>query len=102
MTKRFRNNLIAVLIVIMALTLMALMSGCSVTSVDRQGEGGLKVTHRTFFLKTEAPSLEVERDSLNEYKAKFNAESRGGDAAAMAEALQLLMAISAAAKPVNE
>lgn len=102
MSKRFMNNAIATMVSALILLLMILTSGCSTTSLDRQADGAMQVTHRTFFIKTEAPSLEVERDSTNEYTAKFNADSRGGDTAAMAEALQLLMAISAAAKPINE
>lgn len=102
MSMRVTNNLLSILIVIGILMLMVLLSGCSVTSVDRQNGGALKVTHKTFFIKTEAPSLEVERDSTNEYTAKFNAESRGGDVAAMAEALNLLMAVSAAAAKPDE
>jgi hypothetical protein len=67
-------------------------TGCSITTVDRGDNGGLIVTHKTFFIKTEAPSLEVERDNVNEYNAKFNAKSRGGDIEAMAKILEMFMA----------
>lgn len=78
--------------VITVLLIALLFSGCSVTSVNRQMDGSLVVTHTTFFIKTEAPSLEVERDATNEYTAKFNAKSRGGDLEAMVEILKMFAA----------
>lgn len=88
---RIYRNLIAVLIVVLILGLMLLLGGCSTTKVNRGTEGSLDVTHTTFLIKTEAPSLEVDRDDLNDYSASFNAASRGGDIEAMAQIMQLMM-----------
>ncbi|MDB4312039.1 hypothetical protein N9937_01285 [bacterium] len=102
MTLKDRNNYIAVLIVILILALMSVMSGCSTTTVNRTVGGGLDVKHTTWFIRTEAPSLVVERDDKNTYNASFNADSRGGNVEAMAGALELLMALSKGTAPVTE
>ena len=104
MSERFRNNLFAVLFVIAVLLTMFLTAGCSVTSLTRGDQGELTVTHRTLFIRTEAPSLTVERDSVNEYTANFNAKSRGGDLEAMVQILQMFMAAqtAGAVQPAGE
>ena len=102
MSKRLRNNVIAVLVVIFVLCAMVLLSGCSTTKVTRTEAGGLDVSHTTWFIKTEAPSLTVSRDDKNAYDASFNAESRGGDIEAMAKGLQMLEALGRAAAPVPD
>lgn len=87
------NRIITILIVICLFILNALLTGCSVTSVSRGPNGELTVTHRTVLIKTDAPSLEVERDDVNDYVAKFNAQSRGSDIEAMAQILQMFLTI---------
>jgi len=93
------RNMIAVLIVIAWMALMLVLGGCSITTVNRQTSGALDVTHKSFLIKTEAPSLVVERDSVNEYNASFNAKSRGGDLQAMSDILRMFLAVQAPAPP---
>ena len=102
MSQRFRNNALAVLVVLFVLWFAVLATGCSTTTVNRTEGGGLDVKHTTWFIKTEAPSLTVDRDNQNEYSASFNAESRGGDIEAMAKGLQMLEALGRAATPVPD
>ena len=92
---RTYNWTVTILIIVCVFILASLLTGCSVTSVNRGPEGELTVTHRTFLIKTEAPSLEVERDDVNDYVAKFNAKSRGGDIEAMAQILEMFIAAKA-------
>ncbi len=82
------------------IVLALLLSSCSSTSVNRQENGSLVVNHRTFLIKTEAPSLTVERESVNEYTAHFNAKSRGGDVAAMTEILKMFVTAMKVTVPV--
>lgn len=96
---RFRNNILAVIVVIAFLYLMTQLSGCSVTSLTRGQDGELTVRHNTFFMRSEAPSLTVDRDGVNDYEANFNAKSRGGDTAAMLQILQMFAAATAVAQP---
>jgi len=100
MSNRFRNNVIAVLVTIFILWAMVLLGGCSTTKVNRTESGGLDVSHTTWFIKTEAPSLTVSRDDKNAYDASFNADSRGGDIEAMAKGLQMLQILGTLATPV--
>ena len=76
--------------VLIPLLILAL-AGCSTTKVNRGGEVPLDVSHTTFLIKTEAPSLEAERKDDNAYRASFNAESRGGDVEAMAKIFDMFM-----------
>ena len=94
-----KDTLLDFLIVVSFGFVLMVLGACSITSVNRDKEGRLVVTHRTFLIKTEAPSLEVERDNVNEYKAKFNAKSRGGDLEAMAEILKMFIAVQTPTEP---
>ena len=76
--------------VLIGLVLLS-MGGCSTTTLSRDDEGELGVRHTTWFIKTEAPSLDVTRDGVNEYTAHFNAKSRGGDIEALAVIISTLV-----------
>jgi hypothetical protein len=71
--------------------LVLLLAGCSSVKVNRGSNGELDVAYWSFFTKVNAPSLDIERDSKDEYTAKFNAESidRTGDIGAMRDIIYM-------------
>jgi hypothetical protein len=64
---------------ISGLLVLLLVYACSSTEITRNPDGSLVAKHRTLFIKTVAPTLEVDKKGEGGYHASYGADGRGND-----------------------